>query len=78
MILSIFIDAHTVMDNDDYHGDGNVRHDYATTNIFLQRFLYHQYEPLLTKQVHQIKIPISEASDKISGSPNGKIWLRRL
>lgn len=31
----------------------NVRHDYATTNIFLQRFLYHQYEPLLTKQVHQ-------------------------
>ncbi len=30
-----------------------VRHDYATTNIFLQRFLYHQYEPLLTKQVHQ-------------------------
>ncbi len=53
MILSIFIDAHTVMDNDDYHGDGNVRHDYATINIFLQRFLYHQYEPLLTKQVHQ-------------------------
>ncbi len=43
-----------VMDNDDYHGDDNVRHDYATTNIFLQRFLTtHQYEPLLTKQVHQ-------------------------